>query len=115
MIFRTFIFESDSESSEFSETSKSSSEYSAISEDLEEELEIDNTVSLDLQNEFLEQNNETDVTNRKHQDQAMATSRAAANQKSRKKVSNAYDNIAWKDNKPAENQMMQYRHSYYSR
>ena len=55
------------------------------SEDLEEELKIDNTVSLDLQNEFLEQNNETDITNRKHQDQAMATNRAAANQKSRKK------------------------------
>ena len=55
------------------------------SEDLEEELKIDNTVSLDLQNEFLEQNNETDITNRKHQDQAMPTNRAAANQKSRKK------------------------------
>ena len=59
-------------------------------------------MSVYLQNEFLLQNNETDITNGKHQDQVMTTNRAAANQKSRKKVSNRYDNIEWKDNKPTE-------------
>ena len=96
---QNFIFESDSE---LSETSESSSEYSTTSEELEEELEIENTVSVELQNEFLVQNNETDTTNGKHQDQAMTTNRAAPNQKSRKKVSNGYDNIEWKDDKPTE-------------
>ena len=67
-----------------------------------EKLEIGNTVSLDLPNEFLVQNSKTDITNGKHQDQAMTTNRAAGNQKSRKKVSNGYDNIEWKDYKPAE-------------
>ena len=43
-----FIFESDSELSEFSQTSESSSEYSATSVESEEELEIDNTVSVNL-------------------------------------------------------------------
>ena len=70
---QNFIFESDSELSELSETSESSSEYSAISEKLEEELKIENTVSVDLQNEFLVENNETDLTNGKHQDQAMTS------------------------------------------
>ena len=32
----------------------------------------------------------------------MTTNRAAANQKLRKKVSNRYDNIEWKDDKPTE-------------
>ena len=32
----------------------------------------------------------------------MTTNRAAPNQKPRKKVSNGYDNIEWKDDKPAE-------------
>ena len=96
---QNFIFESDSE---LSETSESSSEYSTTSEELEEELEIENTVSVELQNEFLVQNNETDTTNGKHQDQAMTTNRAAPNQKSRKKVSNGYDNIEWKDDEPTE-------------
>ena len=96
---QNFIFESDSE---LSETSESRSEYSTTSEELKEELEIGNTVSVDLQNEFLVQNSETDITNRKHQDQAMTTNRAAANQKSREKVSNGYDNIEWKDDKPTE-------------
>ena len=32
----------------------------------------------------------------------MTTNRAAPNQKSRKKVSNGYDNIEWKDDKPTE-------------
>ena len=32
----------------------------------------------------------------------MTTNRVAANQKSRKKVSNDYDNIEWKDYKPSE-------------
>ena len=99
---QNFIFESDSELSELSETSESRSEYSTTSEELKEELEIGNTVSVDLQNEFLVQNSETDITNRKHQDQAMTTNRAAANQKSTKKVSNGYDNIEWKDDKPTE-------------
>ena len=80
---QNFIFESDSELSKLSETSESSSEYSAISEELEEELEIENTVPVDLQNEFLVQSNETDINNGKHQIQAMTTNRAAANQKSR--------------------------------
>ena len=92
---QNFIFESDSE---LSETSESSSEYSTTSE----ELEIENNVSVELHNEFLVQSNETDTTNGKHQDQALTTNRAAANQKSRKKVSNGYDNIEWKDDKPTE-------------
>ena len=95
---QNFIFESDSELSELSETSESSSEYSTTSE----ELEIENNVSVELHNEFLVQSNETDTTNGKHQDQALTTNRAAANQKSRKKVSNGYDNIEWKDDKPTE-------------
>ena len=99
---QNFIFESDSELSELSVTSESRSEYSTTSEELEEELEIENTVSVELQNEFLVQSNETDTTNGKHQDQALTTNRAAANQKSRKKVSNGYDNIEQKDYKPAE-------------
>ena len=100
---QNFIFESDSELSELSETSGSSSEYSTTSEELEEELEIENTVFVELQNEFLVQNNETDTTtNGKHQDKAMTTNRAAPNQKSRKKVSNGCDNIEWKDDKPTE-------------
>ena len=77
-------------------------EYSATSEKLEEELEIENTVSVDLQNEFLVQSNETDITNGKHQIQAMTTNRAAANQKSRKKFRNGCDNIEWKDYKASE-------------
>ena len=102
---QNFVFESDSELSELSElseTSESYSEYSTTSEELEEELEIENTVSVELKNEFLVQSNETDTTNGKHQDQALTTNRAAANQKSRKKASNGYDNIEWKDYKPAE-------------
>ena len=102
---QNFVFESDSELSELSElseTSESYSEYSTTSEELEEELEIENTVSVELKNEFLVQSNETDTTNGKHQDQALTTNRAAANQKSRKKVSNGYDNIEWKDDKPTE-------------
>ena len=99
---QNFIFESDSELSNLSETSESSSEYSAISEELEEELEIENTVPVDLQNEFLVQSNETDINNGKHQIQAMTTNRAAANQKSRKKVRNECDNIEWKDYRPSE-------------
>ena len=43
---QNFIFESDSELSELSETSESSSEYSTTSEELEEELEIENNVSV---------------------------------------------------------------------
>ena len=50
---QNFIFESDSELSELSETSESSSEYSTTSEELEEELEIENNVSVALHNEFL--------------------------------------------------------------
>ena len=50
---QNFIFESDSELSELSETSESSSEYSTTSEELEEELEIENNVSVELHNEFL--------------------------------------------------------------
>ena len=51
----------------------------------------------------------------------MTTNRAAANQKLRKKVSNRYDNIEWKDDKPTEGltrlpffwkTRMHYRHSY---
>ena len=99
---QNFIFESDSELSKLSETSESSSEYSTISEELEEELEIENTVPVDLQNEFLVQSNETDITNGKHQIQAMTTNRATANQKSRKKFRNGCDNIEWKDYKASE-------------
>ena len=99
---QNFIFESDSELSELSVTSESRSEYSTTSEELEEELEMENAVSVELQNEFLVQSNETDTTNGKHQDQALTTNRAAANQKSRKKVSNGYDNIEWKDDEPTE-------------
>ena len=43
-----FIYESNSELSEFSQTSEWSSEYSATSEEWEEELEIENTVSVNL-------------------------------------------------------------------
>ena len=51
----------------------------------------------------------------------MTTNRAAANQKSRKKVSDRYDNMEWKDDKPTEGltrlpfswkTRMHYRHSY---
>ena len=45
---QNFIFESDSELSKFSQTSEWSSEYSATSEESEEELEIENTVSVNL-------------------------------------------------------------------
>ena len=99
---QNFIFESDSELSKLSETSESSSEYSTTSKVLEEELEIENTVPVDLQNEFLVQSNETDITNGKHQIQAMTTNRATANQKSRKKFRNGCDNIEWKDYKASE-------------
>ena len=85
---QSFISECDSELSELSETSESSSEYSTTSEESEEELEIENTVSVNLQNEFIVQNNEKNITNGTHQDQAMSTNRAAASQKSRKKLSN---------------------------
>ena len=99
---QNFIFESDSELSKLSETSESSSEYSTTSKVLEEELEIENTVPVDLQNEFLVQSNETDITNGKHQIQIMTTNRAAANQKLRKNFRNGCDNIEWKDYKSSE-------------
>ena len=118
---QNFIFESGSELFELSGTSESSSEYSTISEESEIELEKGSTVSVDLQNEFLVQNNGTDITNGKHQNQDMTTNRVAANQKSRKKVSNRYYNIEWKDDKPYRRidstsffwkTRMQFRHSF---
>ena len=82
---RNFTFESGFELLELSGTSESSSEYSTISEESEIELEKGSTVSVHLQNEFLVQNNGTDITNGKHQNQDMTTNRVAANQKSKKK------------------------------